>query len=235
MVLRSLTVWAALAALIFFSSCEEEIDTGPPESPNLLEHTAETDTLPVEVGIDALPECNCILLQWIPNTEEDLAEYEIFRSTQENSGYVSLTIVDKSESTYTDNNLSPLFTRYYYYMVAKDRLGNVSEPCTVVDYELTVKATPVSPAVDDTISSDSVMLEWNWDGTGDGVFLVRLYSRDGDSTHWIGGWVNSYEPYEAYSSPIPQGSYKWRVDYIEGILSGQNKGSESNWVPFYKK
>ncbi|MFQ5905335.1 MAG: hypothetical protein ACE5JA_02060 [bacterium] len=234
--MRNLLPWAALAALIFLTSCEEDIDANPPESPTLLPHTAETDTLPVEVGIDALPGCNCILLQWIPNTEEDLAEYEIFRSTQENSGYVSLTIVPNSESTYTDNNLSPLFARYYYYMVAKDRLGNTSEPSAGVNYKLTGKPVPNAPAKWDTVSSDSVLFEWTWDGGLEGMgFLTRLYSLDADSTCWM-GWTNAYvRPLRIYSPAVPAGDYKWRVDYIGTMGSSKDEGSESNWVPFSKK
>jgi hypothetical protein len=229
MVLKHVFLWVALVALVSITSCKEDIDTTPPESPNLLPHTVETDTLPAEIGTDALPECNCIMLQWIPNREGDLREYEIFRSLQPEEGFVSLTVIAKNESTFTDPNL--LMLRYYYYMTAKDLSGNVSEPSATVNYALTVKAVPKVPAKWDTVHSDSVRFEWDWDGAIDqGMFHVRLYSLDADSTCWM-GWVNVYDTTRAYSPLLTVGDYKWRVDYIRP----DSAGSESNWIPFYKR
>lgn len=236
MVLKNLLLYAALVALVLTASCKEEIDTNPPESPNLLPHTADTDTLPVEVGTDAVPECECILLEWIANTEEDLKEYEIFRSTHKDYGFYPLFVVTDTKSTYRDDNLDPLYTRYYYYMVARDHLGNTSDPSSTVDYQLTRKAVLSSPAGGDTVFTDSVRFEWTWDGNRMGEFLVRLYSCDADSIYWIGGWIPAYQdPLEAYSPSLPVGEYKWRVDYVEGLLDALNKGSESSWVSFHKE
>ena len=220
----------ALAGLLMLTSCREEIDSDPPQSPLLLPHTVETDTLAVESGTDAVPECNCILLEWIANTEEDLKEYEIFRSSHDTLGFVSLTIVANSESTYLNRDLQLI--RYYYYMVARDQLGNTSDPSSIVDYKLTGKPIPTTPSKWETLYTDSATFEWTWDGGLDGVFLTRLYSLDDDTTVWM-GWTNAYErPLRSHSPPVPPGDYKWRVDYM---AVGENEGSESNWTPFYKR
>ena len=232
MVLKNLLLYAALVALVLTASCKEEIDTNPPESPYLRPHTAETDTLPVEVGTDAKPECQCILVEWIPNTEEDLKEYEIFRSSNPTSGFISLTIRPAGESTYTDDNV--LLTKYYYYIKARDQSGNTSEPSTKVDYELTAKAVPTSPAKWDTVFTDSARFEWTWEGGLEGAFLVKLYSDSDDSTCWM-GWTNAYDTLRAYSPSLPVGDYKWRVDYIGDVTFSENKGSESKEVPFFKR
>lgn len=230
MVLRLVSKAVPLLLLSFVMSCKQEVDTNPPESPLLLPHTAETDTLGVEVGTDAVPECNCIVLEWVRNTEEDLKEYEIFRSEHDTFGFVSLTIVPNSESTYVNRDLQ--LVRYYYYMTAKDQLGNTSDRSQTVDYRLTSKAVPVAPAKWETLYTDSIAFEWTWDGGLEGIFLSRLYSFDHDSTVWM-GWTNAYErPLMCYSPPIASGDYKWRVDYL---VAGQNEGSESNWIPFYKR
>jgi hypothetical protein len=228
--LRS-TAWIlTFVSLCMFTSCDEKIDTTPPVNPSLLPHTWETDTLPVESGTDAVPECSCILLEWIRNEEEDLKEYEIFRSGHDTSHFVSLTIVASSESTYLDRNLELI--RFYYYMVARDQLDNTSDPSSFVDYKLTAKAIPKAPARWETLYSDSIAFEWTWDGGLEGIFLTRLYSLGGDSTVWM-GWTNAYErPLRCYSPAVPAGDYKWRVDYI---APGENEGSESNWTPFYRK
>ena len=232
MVLKNLSLYAALIALVLTASCKEEIDTSPPESPYLLPHTAETDTLPVEVGTDALPECQCILLEWIPNTEEDLKEYEIFRSTNPTSGFISLTILPAGDSTYKDDNV--LLIKYFYYIEAGDQSGNTSDPSAKVDYELTAKAVTVSPAKWDTVLADSVRFEWSWDGGLEGAFLVKLYSDSDDSAYWM-GWTNAYDTLRAYSPSLPVGDYKWRVDYVGDVTFSESKGSESKEVPFFKR
>jgi len=228
--LRRAAILTALALLVFLGSCGENIDTDPPQSPLVLPHTMETDTLAVESGTDAVPECNCILIEWIRNTEEDLKEYEIFRSGHDTSGFVSLTIVAGTESTYLNRDLQ--FIRYYYYMVARDQLGNTSNPSGIADYRLTSKAIPKTPAKWETLYADSIGFEWTWDGGLEGVFLTRLFSLDEDSTVWM-GWTNAYErPLRCYSPPVSAGDYKWRVDYI---AVGQNEGSESIWTPFCRR
>jgi hypothetical protein len=216
--------------ILFMSSCDEKIDSEPPQIPVILPHTVETDTLVFESGTDAVPECTCILLEWMKNTEEDLKEYEIFRSRHDTLGFVSLTIVAGSESTYLDRDLE--LVRFHYYMVARDQLGNTSPPSAFVDYKLTSKAVPNLPAKWETLYTDSIAFEWTWDGGLEGIFLTRLYSLDDDSTVWM-GWTNAYErPLRCYSPAISIGDYKWRVDYI---AVGINEGSESNWTPFYKR
>lgn len=232
MVLKNFWLYPLLVVLVLTASCKEQIDTNPPEIPNLLPHTAETDTLPVEVGTDAVPECECILLEWIPNTEEDLKEYEIFRSTNPIFGFISLTIVPAGESTYFDGNV--LLTKYYYYIEARDQSGNTSDPSTKVDYELTAKAVPVSPAKWDTVFTDTVRFEWSWEGGLEGAFLVKLYSVNDDSAYWM-GWTNAYDTLRAYSPSLPVGDYRWRVDYIGDVTFSENKGSESREVPFFKR
>jgi hypothetical protein len=228
MVLRSLALVCVVVMTLLLLSCKEEMDTVAPASPLLLPHTIETDTMPVEVGTDAVPECNCIALEWVRNTEEDLEEYEIFRSTLDSFGFVSLAVVPGADSTHVDRNLQ--LVRYYYYMVARDVLGNTSEHSTVVDYKLTSKATPTYPAKWDTLYTDSVTFEWDWDGGLEGAFLTKLHSFDEDSVVWM-GWTNAYErPLKASSPAMPRGDYKWRVDYIG---DNKNEGSESNWIAFY--
>ncbi len=226
--MRVLLLTSLVGAALLLLSCKEEIDTVPPASPFLLPHTVETDTMPVEVGTDAVPECNCIVLEWIENTEEDLEEYEIFRSTLDSLNFISLAVVPGGDSTHVDRNLQ--LVRYYYYMVARDALGNTSEHSALADYKLTNKAAPTYPAKWDTSYADSVTFEWIWDGGLEGAFLTRLYSFDLDSVVWM-GWTNAYErPLRAYSPPMPRGDYKWRVDYIG---DSKNEGSESNWIAFY--
>ncbi|HBB94661.1 MAG TPA: hypothetical protein DC054_04665 [Blastocatellia bacterium] len=75
-----------------------------------------------------------IALFWAPNSEPDLAGYILYRSTDPNLAkdkWTRLTPTLYSKTTFTDTNVETSKT-YYYYVVAVDNAGNVSDYSKVV-------------------------------------------------------------------------------------------------------
>jgi fibronectin type 3 domain-containing protein len=71
---------------------------------------------------------------WVANSEPDLAGYYVYRSTDPNlpkDKWTKLTPTLTTKTTFTDENVEPGKT-YYYYIVAVDTAGNASPLSEVV-------------------------------------------------------------------------------------------------------
>jgi hypothetical protein len=82
-------------------------------------------------GFEDLPGFNFVQLQWEPNTEMDLAGYNIYRTTNPDSGWVLFDSVMLTENVYTDMDVEDLVW-YYYKLTAEDENGFESIPTAVI-------------------------------------------------------------------------------------------------------
>ncbi|MBA2735470.1 MAG: fibronectin type III domain-containing protein, partial [Pyrinomonadaceae bacterium] len=99
------------------------IDTFAPDAPNA-------------ITIAAAP--NNLSIFFAANTEKDIAGYRIYRSTDRNlkkSEWSLLTEDLLTTNTFQDSNVESGKT-YFYYLIAVDKAGNVSEPSEVVSETL---------------------------------------------------------------------------------------------------
>jgi hypothetical protein len=66
-------------------------------------------------------------LEWLDNTEPDLAGYNVYRSTTSGSGFVKLNHSLILVSNFRDKTpLDPAVTNYFYRVTAVDTTGNES-------------------------------------------------------------------------------------------------------------
>ncbi|MDI6631496.1 MAG: hypothetical protein AB1507_08975 [Bacillota bacterium] len=70
-------------------------------------------------------------LKWEPNTEPDLAGYQLYRATHRGGPWELVQILAAGETSFEDTRLTQ-GERYYYYLVALDTSGNASEPAPTV-------------------------------------------------------------------------------------------------------
>ena len=67
------------------------------------------------------------VLTWVPNTENDLCYYRIYRSNSENVGIIPRNqIASTVSSEYADKRVRWL-PKFYYKVIAVDKSGNSSE------------------------------------------------------------------------------------------------------------
>lgn len=86
------------------------------------------------IGISAGPAPGRISIFFSANSEPDIAGYLIYRSTDPNlpkNRWILLTPAISTRTTFTDENVDPGKT-YYYYVVAVDAAGNKSDPSETV-------------------------------------------------------------------------------------------------------
>jgi len=131
-----------------------------------------------------------ITLDWVDNTEEDLAIYTVYRSTTSGSGY---TVVDSglTSSEYTDTGLTN-GTTYYYVLTAVDTSSNES------DYSSEVSATPqdMTPppaptALVATAEEGQVILDWADNADPDDTYNVYRSTTPGNSYSLIASSLES--------------------------------------------
>jgi fibronectin type 3 domain-containing protein len=94
------------------------VDTFPPSAPS---------------GVSIAPAPGRLSLFFAANPEPDIAGYLIYRSTDPNHAkpWTLLTQALLTRTTFTDENVEPGKT-YYYYVIAVDTAGNKSQPSEVV-------------------------------------------------------------------------------------------------------
>ena len=104
-------------------------------------------------GVAALPFYFGMRLTWLPNTERDLAGYNLYRSTTSGSNYFQLNTALLPDSVYRDSSLLS-DTMYYYVVTAVDTGGNES------GYSSEVRGRPI------TLDHGILLVDETRNGTG---------------------------------------------------------------------
>ncbi|WP_211748913.1 S8 family serine peptidase [Paenibacillus sp. Marseille-Q4541] len=100
-----------------------------------------------------------VTLNWTAPEDEDLKEYQIYRSETAGAGYEAIGTTTRT--TYVDNTTEGN-TTYYYVVKAKDYSGNESEASEEVSVEVQVPESIYSDSFDGTTDNG-----WTHSGTGD--------------------------------------------------------------------
>ena len=73
-----------------------------------------------------------VLIGWNQNSEDDLMQYIVFRSNEDNQAYTTYIKAQTLNKTVTGTELD-LWQTNYFYIVAVDYFGNKSAPSTVIE------------------------------------------------------------------------------------------------------
>lgn len=93
----------------------------------------EDSTAPaMPTGVTARKADGKILLAWNPNSEDDLANYIVYRSNEGNQAYTTYTAATTLNKNVTGTELD-LWQSNYFYVIAVDYFGNKSVPSTVIE------------------------------------------------------------------------------------------------------
>ncbi len=131
-------------------------------------------------GLTAAAGDKMVQLAWNPNTEPDLAGYNVYRSTVSGSGYVKLNGILLTSPAYTDTSVSN-GTTYYYVVTAVDTATNesaASVQVSAVPMDLTPPAPPAGLWA--RIENGTVLLDW-LDNTEADFAAYNVYRAEGFS------------------------------------------------------
>ncbi|MCD6118058.1 hypothetical protein J7K93_13715 [bacterium] len=215
---------------IFIQSCNLNQVLDLPQRVKIIANASETSA--DEVGIDAVPEKNAILVQWRCNDDKMTISYRVYRSKTKKGKYAVVTVVP---DTFVIDEAVLLNQRYYYYVTGISGNGSEGPQSDTLDYKLLQKAVCVEPN-----GSVSAVPEFKWldpneeninflrvidSGTGDYIWTFRMIYN------YSGAWTLAFnvDGSASVDSLIKGKEYLWRVDVIG---SGSNSGSESAWTLF---
>jgi len=221
-------------------------DPYPPATPKWVIKSSPCDIM--ERGIDAVPEDNFIRLEWHPNKEDDLGGYRIFRADSAvDREFALIANIDGMsgnmlDTVYIDMNVR-LNVNYFYYIVAHDLSGNVSEASDTIRYRLIPKPVPVSPS---GFTRDTIPLfKWNDFSNYAYDYVIKIENTLNKKVIWIFRLIRpNYASFDqkviynkdrkALESSLRRGViYRWRVDAIaEEVGDIDIAGAESNWEYF---
>lgn len=124
-------------------------------SSNINVSTNLDTTAPATVtGVTATAMIQGIVVQWNSNTEVDLASYNVYRNTTNNSGGASL-VANVSTNYFVNNGLTAGQIQYYW-VKAKDTSGNLSTAFSTV-----ASATPTNVTTNDIVNSAVTSVKTN--------------------------------------------------------------------------
>lgn len=126
-----------------------------------------------------------LTLDWADNSEDDLAFYEIYRNTSNNSG--SATKIAQALASRFVDTLPSGTTTYYYWIKAVDRTGNASGFSSVVSGSATQQSG----------GGGTYSLTINWHPSGLGGGYINGTSYSGTSTTVTGLSAGAYATIEA--------------------------------------
>ncbi len=132
----------------FDGDCDVDFDEFALMAENWLYIAPDITPPAAPTGLGAAAGDATVSLDWDDNTEEDLAGYNIYRSTTSGSGYGKLNGSLLTDSNYTDNAVANN-TTYYYVVTAVDTNSNGS------GYSSEVSAYPSAGSASVTIQENT--------------------------------------------------------------------------------
>lgn len=126
---------------------------------------------------------NKVELSWAQNDYETLAGYNIYRSEKADSGFKKINLSVVTDTSYTDTDVKPGVTYYYYFKVVntdgneEDHVSNTASAAPIDNIYPTLKHSPITGAKAASAITISATATDNI-----GIESVKLYYRkSGDS------------------------------------------------------
>lgn len=172
------TYWYAVASVDFVGN----------ESRRVIIKATPSDKVPPPTPgpIVAQPSGLGILVTWTPPVADDLASYDIYRSTNSDSLFQKINddAVPATDTMYEDRKAMPNM-QYFYRMVSIDRAGNSSEQSAhAIGYYRNFRPPLPPQYVAATGNQQGVRIEWEPNDEPDlqGYFVYRSESLNGELT-----------------------------------------------------
>jgi len=215
---------------IFVLSCNLNQVSDLPERVKIIANASETSE--VEIGIDAVPEKDAILVEWHTNDDNVTASYRIYRSKEKDGNFELKSVTQ--DTFFLDEGVL-LNKRYFYYVTGLSDNGTEGEPSDTLDYKLLQKAQCISPK-----GSVSGVPDFKWqDPNAEDVNFLRVIESVSGDYIWTFRMIHNYSYVKSVVFNIDRTAavdslskgkeYAWRIDVIG---SDSSSGSESAWVSF---
>ncbi|MCC7437926.1 MAG: hypothetical protein IT211_05460 [Armatimonadetes bacterium] len=172
------TYWYAVASVDFVGNESRRV---------IIKATPSDKVAPLPPGpIVAQPSGLGILVTWKPPVADDLASYDIYRSTNSDSLFQQINdaAVPATDTMYEDRKALPNM-QYFYRMVSIDRAGNRSEQSAhAIGYYRNFRPPLPPQYVTATGNQQGVRIEWDTNDEPDlqGYFVYRSESLNGELT-----------------------------------------------------
>lgn len=224
-----------------------------------------TDTPPgAPTSVQAQPKNQALKLTWVPPTDLDLSGLRIYR-TQTNPppspqpdaqgndpGYTFIASVGKASTTYTDFGLQNT-QQYFYYMLAVDAAGQLSQASEVITGIPSPPVPPAAPAWSSTPNpvvpaATSITLNWlavtkdvNGNDLTSEAPLAKYKVFRSVGSDFSSGANGDYQEISPVGGVlVPNVSYtdsnlganpetKWYFYRVQAILSGDTAGPQSEY------
>ena len=214
------------------------VDTSGNESPYSDDEASGTpldsDPPDAPTGIYATAGDSEIIIDWIDNTEYDLDNYRVYRSTTSGFTPGPPTFINSvTSSEYTDSGLTN-GTTYYYRIKAEDTSSNLSQPSDQVSAtpsDLTPPSTPTNLTA--TASDGQVELDWDDNAEPDLQDYNIYRSTTSGSSYILIDSVSGTPPSSDYIDATVTNDeiYYYVVTAVDAVSNESDASDEASAMP----
>jgi uncharacterized protein len=154
-----------------------------------------------------------IIIRWIPNKDEDLKDYHIYRSNEEGIFLkLNQTMLTGAIDSFIDRNVGAGI-RYSYYITAVDSAGNQSLPSNILlgfnNFSL-IKKGPQDLKITYRAEKKEVRLSWKQENS-ENISGFVIYRKDNESEAMVPLGSNAGSPEYSDKSILPGNTYYYQV------------------------
>lgn len=164
---------------------------------------------------------NKVDLSWAQNDYETLAGYNIYRSEKADSGFKKINLSVVTDTSYTDTDVKPGVTYYYYFKVVntdgneEDHVSNTASAAPIDNIYPTLKHSPITSAKAASAITISATATDNI-----GVESVKLYYRKSGDSSFTEQKMTKGMTENLYTATIPSSAVKG--DAIEYYIAASD-------------
>jgi hypothetical protein len=209
----------------------------------------------VEIGIDAVPDKEGILLEWYKSNDRNIRYIDIYRQKDGETFFRKIWRIDLETASsgqdisYIDDSEDIGFNKYnYYYLKALNSDGGEGQPSDTIQYNLLQK--PILSRPNGEIIDGLPVFYWNFPDVIPDSYILRIQEEFTNRLVFVDEiQVDDYfndQDLDLANDPrienppqfISGFTYRWRIDSVgSGFLDPDDRtinysGSESQWFTF---
>lgn len=165
-----------------------------------------------------------VYLQWMPNTEDDMYGYRVFRGNSPNEEFAEVTAAPLADAHFRDSiNLNTITSNVYYKVIALDKRYNASDYSEMLTIRRPDTIPPVPPViVRSGIDKHVVFLELEYGNSSDVAYYELHREIENQNSELVRTWPHTNNMESRIVDSLAEQGYRYRY-IVTAVDSSDNR------------